>query len=91
VRFESREQFDIFGDPRHEKLFMSLRVEPTARSGEQWLILEHATRALSHDAERRFRRYWRIIKPLGALVSRDLLLAVRRKALRTMAPRPTPA
>jgi hypothetical protein len=85
VRFESREQFDTFGDPRYEKLFMSLRVEPTGRPGEQWLILEHATRALSHDAERKFRRYWRVIKPLGAFVSRGLLLAVRRKAQRTMA------
>jgi len=47
---------------------MSVRVAPTGRPGEHWLILEHATRALSPLAERRFARYWRVIKPMGALV-----------------------
>jgi len=82
MRFETRAQLDAFGDPGYEKLFMSIRVEPTGRPGEQWLILEHATRALSLDAERKFKRYWHVIKPMGALVSRQLLLAVRRRALR---------
>jgi hypothetical protein len=46
-RFTSREAFDAFTDPNHEKLFMSIRVAPTRRPDEQWLVLEHATRALS--------------------------------------------
>ena len=45
-RFTSREAFDAFADPNHEKLFMSIRVAPTRRPDEQWLVLEHATRAL---------------------------------------------
>jgi hypothetical protein len=80
VLFKNREAFDAFADANHEKLFMSLRVAPTGFPGESWLVLEHATRALSTDAERRFRRYWRIIKPMGAFVSRELLRAVRTKA-----------
>jgi len=81
-RFTSREAFDAFADPNHEKLFMSIRVAPTGRSDEQWLVLEHATRALSPVAERRFSWYWRVIKPLGAFVSWRLLRAIRRKAER---------
>ena len=81
-RFTSREAFDAFTDPNHEKLFMSIRVAPTGRPGEQWLVLEHATRALSPVAERKFSWYWRVIKPLGAFVSWRLLRAIRRKAER---------
>ena len=81
-RFTSREAFDAFADPNHEKLFMSIRVAPTRRPDEQWLVLEHATRALSPAAERRFSWYWRVIKPLGAFVSWRLLRAIRRKAER---------
>lgn len=87
-RFPTREAFDDFADPGHEKLFMSLRVAPTGRPQEQWLVLEHATRALSPDAERRFSRYWRVIKPLGAFVSRRLLCAIRRRAQRAAAMKP---
>lgn len=83
LRFDSREAFDAFADPEHEKLFISVRVAPTGQPGEQWLVLEHATHALSPAAERKFKRYWRIIKPTGAFVSRELLRAVRRKAQRT--------
>ena len=52
-RFTTREAFDAFTDPNHEKLFMSIRVAPTGRPYEQWLVLEHAMRALSPVAERR--------------------------------------
>jgi hypothetical protein len=80
VRFESREAFETFDNPDYEKLFMSLRTTPTGVPGEQWLVLDHATRALSAEAERRFRHHWRVIKPGGALVSRQLLKAIRRRA-----------
>lgn len=79
-RFVTSEAFDAFADRYHEKLFMSIRVVPTGRPDEHWLVLEHATKALSHIAERRFSRYWRVIKPLGAFVSWRLLCAIRRKA-----------
>jgi hypothetical protein len=90
-RFATREAFDTFANPGHEKLFMSIRVSPTGRPAEHWLVLEHATRALSAAAERRFAWYWRVIKPFGAFVSWQLLRAVRRKAERTaMATAPVP-
>ena len=50
-RFTTREAFDAFDDPGHQKLFMSVRVAPTGRPGEHWLVLEHATRALRHRQE----------------------------------------
>ena len=80
VRFRSRKAFDAFADPRYEKLFMSLRVVPAEKPGEQWLVLEHATEALSPQAERKFRRYWHVIKPAGAFVTLHLLKAIERRA-----------
>ena len=81
-RFVNRAAFEAFDDPDHEKLFMSVRVAPTGRPGEHWLVLEHATRALSPLAERKFARYWRVIQPMGAFVTWQLLRAVRRRAER---------
>jgi hypothetical protein len=66
-RFATPEAFDAFSDPMHEKLFMSIRVAPTGRPHEHWLVLEHATRALSPLAERKFARYWRVIEPMEPL------------------------
>ncbi|MCA9664961.1 MAG: hypothetical protein KC503_05210 [Myxococcales bacterium] len=80
VTFDSRAAFEAFDDPDYEKLFISVRVEPTGEPGEHWLVLEHATRALSGEAERKFARYWRVIQPMGALVSKMLLRAVCARA-----------
>jgi hypothetical protein len=87
-RFTSREAFEAFADPDHEKLFMSIRVVPTVCPDEHWLVLEHATRAMSSVAKRKFLWYWRVIKPLGAFVSWQLLRAIRRNAQRATAGTP---
>jgi hypothetical protein len=80
VRFTNAAAFHAFDAPDFEKLFMSLRVTPSTRPGEQLLVLEHATQPLSEAAERKFRGYWRVIKPSGAFVSAQLLKAIRARA-----------
>jgi hypothetical protein len=82
VHFETRAAFDAFVDPDHEKLFMSIRVAPTGRPGEHWLVLEHATVPLSARSARRFRRYWRVIRPTGRFVTQHLLRAIAARARR---------
>jgi hypothetical protein len=72
------EQFVAFAEPDHEKLAMSLRV--IADGAQTLLVLEHRTRPVDAQAERRFRRYWKLIRPGGAFVTRQLLLAARRRA-----------
>lgn len=83
--FDSREAFEAVPEPDHEKRFMSVRLSPTGRPGEHWLVLGHATRPLSPVAERKFAPYWRVIKPMGAFVTWQLLRGVRRRAERVAA------
>jgi hypothetical protein len=82
VHFEGVASFEAFADPRYQKLFMSIRVAPTGRPNEQWLVLEHATRPLSRLSRRRFAPYWRVIEPMGAFVTWQLLRSIRRRAER---------
>jgi hypothetical protein len=86
--FTNTEEFRAFSDPDYQKLVMSLRVEPTGTLGLSRLVLEHRTRPLSEASRRRFRRYWRVIKPTGAFVTRQLLWAAKRRA---EAARPSPS
>lgn len=79
-RFTSCEDFDRFDDPNYEKLFITIRVVPTGQPETNWLVLDHATRALSPAAARKFARYWRLVRPLGGFASRQLLRAVQREA-----------
>jgi hypothetical protein len=80
VRFGGRDEFDRFAEPGFEKLFMSVRLQPTECEGDWWLVLEHATCAMSADAASEFMRYWRVVKPLGAFATRQLLGAVAARA-----------
>jgi hypothetical protein len=54
-RFTTREAFDAFADPDHEKLFMSIRMAPTGWSGEHWLgafVSWQLLRAIRYRAQR---------------------------------------
>ena len=81
--FSDRADFFTFSDPSYQKLAISVRVEPGAKSGENRLIMEHRTQPLSEHSRRQFARYWLVIKPMGAFVSRQLLLAVKKRAERS--------
>lgn len=85
VPLVSAEHFAAFRRPGYEKLAMSLRV---ARDGDRTLLsLEHRTQPTDADAHRRFARYWRVIRPGGAFVTRQLLEAIARRAERIATPR----
>lgn len=74
--------FTSFDAPDHEKLAISVQVIPV--EGATLLVLDHRTQPTDVEAEKRFRRYWRAIRPGGAFVSRQLLKAVARRAERAM-------
>jgi hypothetical protein len=80
VPLEDAAAFHAFDEPGYEKLALSLRVVPAPDGPGRLLILEHRTLALDEEARRRFARYWLGIRPGGALVSGQLLRAVRRRA-----------
>jgi hypothetical protein len=80
--FRSAADFFAFDDPQYQKLAISVRVEAGEKPGENRLVLEHRTHALSENARKGFARYWRVIKPTGAFVSRQLLLAAKHRAER---------
>jgi hypothetical protein len=80
--FTTADEFHAFANPECQKLVMSLRVEPTGTPGLNRLVLEHRTQALSEASRRKFRRYWRVIKPTGAFVTKQLLWAIKCRAER---------
>lgn len=80
VSIESPMHFLTFAQADHEKLAMSVRA--IAEGDHSWLVLEHRTLPLDARARRRFRRYWRWIRPAGAFVTRQLLRATAREAER---------
>jgi hypothetical protein len=83
-------EFAAFAVPNHERLAMSLRTLPWG--DRSLLVFEHRTQATDALAHRRFARYWLVIRPGGAFVSRQLLRAVARRAERAAAAgRPAPA
>jgi hypothetical protein len=76
----SAEEFHAVESPDFEKLVVAVAAHP---SGEKTMVtLEHRTTALGEESRRRFGRYWVAIRPLGNFVSRQLLLAVKRRAER---------
>ena len=83
VPLHSPSDFMSFREPGHEKLLMSFRVIP-GRSGGTLMIFEHSTMPTDEDSYRRFARYWRVIRPAGALVTRQLLWATARRAERDL-------
>ena len=81
------EDFDDFAEPGYAKGAMGFRVQAHA-GGRTELVTE--TRVLCTDtaSQRRFGRYWWMIRPWSGLIRHDLLRAVKRHAER---PHPHPS
>lgn len=77
----SGEDFSSFRKPGFAKLAMGFWVRPT-RDGKSLLRYEARTATTDDEAKRRFRRYWRVIRPGVWLVMGRAVRLVRREAER---------
>jgi hypothetical protein len=72
--------FGDFADPGCAKAVFNLRVDP---AGERTLLTTETRIATTDEhARRSFACYWRLIHPGSALIRRDWLRAIRRRAER---------
>jgi hypothetical protein len=78
-RTESGE-FRDFAEPGYAKAAFDFRVEP--RRGGTLLTTETRVLATDETARRRFGRYWRLIRLGSAVIRKDWLRAIRRRAER---------
>jgi hypothetical protein len=78
VWFRDAGEFLAFDRPGYVRVATDFRVVPAA--GGSRLTTETRIQATDPGARRRFGRYWRVIGWGSALIRRELLLAVRRRA-----------
>lgn len=71
-------EFVPFAEPGYAKAVIDFRVEP-AGSG-CLLTTETRIEGTDEDARRTFGRYWRVVHPGSALIRREWLRAIRRRA-----------
>jgi len=81
------DSFRTLEQPGYAKAAMNFRVEADSAGGS---ILTTETRVYATDSQsrRRFARYWRVIYPGSALIRREWLRAIRRKAETTSRQQP---
>ena len=86
----TRATFGSLSRPGYAKAAMNFLLEPDGRGGT---LLSTETRVFATDAatRRRFATYWRLIYPGSALIRREWLRAVRRRAERASPAPPRPA
>jgi hypothetical protein len=83
VRFRplAPEVFAAFAEPDQVRIVWTLEAEPDPHHpGETFFRTETRAQATDEIARRRFREYWRKVRPGVALIRRVLLSAVRRAA-----------
>jgi hypothetical protein len=78
-------EFGPFAEPGYAKAGFNFVAEPVPDGG---CVLSTETRVLGTNAaaRRRFRLYWAMVGPGSALIRRDWLRAIRRRAERSPAP-----
>ncbi len=79
-----REGFLAFDEPGYARAAMGFLVRPEGTGSR--LITETRISTTDPAAARRFRRYWRLIRPGSGLIRRSWLAAVRRRQARRGAP-----
>jgi hypothetical protein len=80
LREVSAPEFATFDDPGHAKAVIDFRVEPAPGGCE--LSTETRIHLTDEAARRSFGRYWRVVHPGSALIRREWLRAIRRRAER---------
>jgi len=81
VRRIQAAEFERFAEPGTAKAAFNLLVE---RDGGRTRIVTETRIATPDERSRRsFSRYWRVIQPGSALIRRDWLRAIRRRAERS--------
>ena len=74
------EEFRRFDDPRYALAVMNVRLEPLAPNRTR-VYTETRIRALSRQAQRRFRLYWLLIRPFSGLLRRAMLSGIKARAM----------
>jgi hypothetical protein len=80
LRIEPAE-FEAFARPGVAKAAFELRLEPIG--GRTRIVTETRIATPDEQSRRSFSRYWRVIQPGSALIRRDWLRAIRRRAERS--------
>lgn len=80
-RAVTAEQFLAFNEPGYAKLTIGFSVRP-GPTGETILRYEARTLTTDETARRKFRRYWRLIRPGVSLVMRAALRRIKLAAER---------
>ena len=79
ARISTADDFLAFDRPDYAKTVMNFRIED---EGAGWCTLRTETRVLGTDApaRRKFAMYWRVIYPGSAIIRREWLQAIKRRA-----------
>jgi hypothetical protein len=79
ARAVSAAEFARFDEPGYAKLVVSFSVVPQG-PGAATLRYEARTATTDEESRKRFRRYWRLIRPGVALIMRRVLLRIKQQA-----------
>jgi len=83
-RIEAKD-FADFSEPGYAKLAVGFSVRPSGFGGST-LRYEARTGTTDEEARKRFRRYWRLIRPGVAIVMRRSLRRIKAEAERSLIP-----
>jgi hypothetical protein len=81
VRRVDAEAFRRFGRPGYARIGWAFVVKPRS-AGWARLETEIRVRCTDEASRRRFRRYWRLIRPFSGMVRKQALLIIKRDAER---------